>query len=51
MRESEDMPMRDNIDELIDGLIAREGGFVDHPAHKGGPTRWVITQSVARRHG
>jgi lysozyme family protein len=51
MRESEDMPMRENIDELIDGLIAREGGFVDHPADKGGPTRWGITQSVARRHG
>ena len=51
MRESEDMPMRNNIDELIDGLIAREGGFVDHPADKGRPTRWSITQSVARRHG
>jgi lysozyme family protein len=51
MRESEDMPMRDNIDELIDGLIAREDGFVDHPADKGGPTRWRITQSAARRHG
>ena len=43
--------MRNNIDELIDDLIAREGGFVDHPADKGGPTRWGITQSVARRYG
>jgi len=43
--------MRDSIDELIDELIAREGGFVDHPADKGGPTRWGITQSVAHRHG
>jgi hypothetical protein len=43
--------MRENIDELIDDLIAREGGFVDHPADKGGPTRWGITQVVARRHG
>lgn len=42
--------MRDNIDELIDDLIAREGGFVDHPADKGGPTRWGITQVVARQH-
>jgi len=49
--ESEDVQMRDNIDELIDELIAREGGFVDHPADKGGPTRWGITQSVAHRHG
>jgi lysozyme family protein len=43
--------MRDNIDGLIEDLIAREGGFVDHPADKGGPTRWGITQAVARRHG
>ena len=43
--------MQDNIDDLIDVLIAREGGFVDHPADKGGPTRWGITQAVARRHG
>jgi lysozyme family protein len=43
--------MRDNIDGLIDNLIAREGGFVDHPADKGGPTRWGISQAVARRHG
>jgi lysozyme family protein len=45
------MAMRDNIDELIDDLIVREGGFVEHPADKGGPTRWGITQAVARRHG
>lgn len=43
--------MRDNIDGLIDNLIAREGGFVDHPSDKGGPTRWGISQAVARRHG
>ena len=40
-----------NIDMLIDSLIAREGDFVDHPADRGGPTRWGITQAVARRHG
>jgi lysozyme family protein len=49
--ESEGAVMRDNIDNLINDLIAREGGFVDHPADKGGPTRWGITQAVARRHG
>ena len=43
--------MIDQIDQLIDDLIAREGGFVDHHADKGGPTRWGITQAVARRHG
>ena len=41
----------DQIDHLIEDLIAREGGFVDHPAEKGAPTRWGITQAVARRHG
>lgn len=39
------------IDQLIDNLIAREGGFTDHPADRGGPTRWGITQRVARAHG
>lgn len=39
------------IDDLIEDLINREGGYVDHPADRGGPTRWGITQSVARRHG
>ncbi|WP_397592349.1 glycoside hydrolase family 108 protein [Sphingorhabdus sp.] len=43
--------MPNNIDGLIDDLIAREGGFVDHPADKGGPTRWGVTQAVARQHG
>lgn len=39
------------IDELIDEVIAREGGYSDHPADRGGPTRWGITQAVARAHG
>jgi|GEM_PF-4548155 len=28
---------------LIDRLIDREGGFVDHPADRGGPTKYGIT--------
>ena len=36
---------------LVDGVIDREGGFVDHPADKGGPTCFGITQAVARAHG
>ncbi|GAA0733303.1 glycoside hydrolase family 108 protein [Sphingomonas japonica] len=40
-----------NIDELIDEVIDREGGFVDHPADRGGATRFGITQAVARAHG
>lgn len=40
-----------DIDTLIEELIAREGGYVNHPADRGGPTRWGITQAVARAHG
>jgi lysozyme family protein len=32
-------------------LIDREGAFVDHPADKGGPTCFGISQAVARAHG
>lgn len=39
------------IDQLIDDLIDREGDYVDHPADRGGPTRFGITQTVARAHG
>jgi lysozyme family protein len=39
------------IDQLIDNLIAREGGFSDHPADRGGPTNFGITEAVARAHG
>lgn len=39
------------IDELIEEVIAREGGYSNHPADRGGPTRWGITQAVARQHG
>ena len=37
--------------DLIDAVIDREGGYVDNPADPGGPTRWGITQAVARAHG
>jgi len=36
---------------LIDELIAREGGYVANPADRGGPTRFGITQAVARANG
>jgi lysozyme family protein len=39
------------IDLLIDALIEREGGYVNHPADKGGPTCFGITEAVARAHG
>lgn len=40
-----------DIDRLIEDVIEREGDYVDHPADRGGPTRWGITQAVARRDG
>ena len=40
-----------DVDVLIDGLIEREGGYVNHPADKGGPTCFGITEAVARAHG
>ena len=40
-----------DVEELIDELIEREGGYVNHPADKGGPTRYGITEAVARAHG
>ena len=39
------------VDDLIDSLIDREGGFVSHPADRGGPTKYGITEAVARAHG
>nr|WP_294849728.1 glycosyl hydrolase 108 family protein [uncultured Sphingomonas sp.] len=36
---------------LIDELIDREGGYVHHPADRGGPTMFGITEAVARAHG
>ncbi|HVF37105.1 MAG TPA: glycosyl hydrolase 108 family protein [Sphingomicrobium sp.] len=39
------------IDTLIEGLMEREGGYANHPADKGGPTCFGITEAVARAHG
>lgn len=38
-------------DQIIEGILGKEGGYVDHPSDKGGPTRWGITQTTARAHG
>lgn len=40
-----------NVDQLIDALIDREGGYVDNPADKGGATNFGITEAVARANG
>ena len=39
------------IQTLIDDVIDREGGYVDHPADRGGPTCWGISVAVARANG
>ena len=45
-----DCPRLD-ADALIDAVIDREGRYVNHPADRGGPTCWGITEAVARAQG
>lgn len=40
-----------DIEDLINEVIVREGGYVNHPNDRGGPTNWGITQTVARAYG
>jgi lysozyme family protein len=40
-----------DIELLVDGLIDREGGYANHPADKGGPTCFGISEAVARANG
>ncbi len=39
------------VDKAIEGLLGREGGYVNHPSDRGGPTRWGVTERVARASG
>jgi len=43
--------MAKTIQQLIDEVIDREGDYVNHPDDRGGPTRWGVTQAVARASG
>jgi lysozyme family protein len=43
--------MDETVDHLIEALIEREGGYANHPADKGGPTCFGITEAVARANG
>ncbi|HIH3560741.1 TPA: glycoside hydrolase family 108 protein [Escherichia coli] len=38
-------------DVIFDEILGKEGGYVNHPDDKGGPTKWGITEKVARAHG
>lgn len=40
-----------SIEKLIDDAISREGGYVNNPKDRGGPTRWGTTEHVARAYG
>ena len=39
------------IDQLIEALLDREGGYCNHPADRGGETCFGITAAVARANG
>lgn len=40
-----------NIEQYLNELIQREGGYVNNPADQGGATKYGITQAVARTNG
>ncbi|WP_234179222.1 glycoside hydrolase family 108 protein [Sphingopyxis sp. NFH-91] len=43
--------MNPQIAAMIDGIIGREKGYVNHPSDPGGATIWGITERVARANG
>lgn len=40
-----------DVERFVEDLIRREGGYVNHPHDRGGPTRYGITEQVARAYG
>ena len=49
MVERDEAPL--GVEQLVEALIDREGGYVKHPADRGGATNFGITEAVARAHG
>ncbi len=43
--------MADVVAALLESLLMKEGGYVDHPDDRGGETNFGITKSVARAAG
>jgi lysozyme family protein len=43
--------MSKSFDQLVDEVIGKEGGYSNHKADRGGPTRWGVTEQTARAHG
>lgn len=39
------------IETMLDGLLSKEGGYVNNPADPGGETIWGVTARVARANG
>lgn len=39
------------LDDTLDALVEREGGYVNDPTDRGGETNWGITIAVARAFG